>query len=146
MAAAATSNATLVKSRVRLSEHIKLHLRKSKVFSLSEVVVIIVMLSAGRTHGAEILYFLAFRKGESELHALHAKYCTKPFQSEMHIKYRRIELCKGFIFWVAVSLKLLGELQCVKQEISPLKKSSSENFCQALDNCGRLKIRLLLSK
>ena len=63
----------------------------------------------------------------------------------MHIKYRRIELCKGFIFWVAVSLKLLGELQCVKQEISPLKKSSSsENFCQALDNCGRLKIRLLL--
>ena len=51
---------------------------------------------------------------------------AKPFQSEMHIKYRRIELCKGFIFWVAVSLKLLRELQCVKQEISPLKKNERE--------------------
>ena len=59
------------RSIVRLSEHIKLHLRKSKVFSLSEVVVIIVMLSAGRTHGAEILYFLAFRKGELESSTTH---------------------------------------------------------------------------
>ena len=53
---------------------------------------------------------------------------AKPFQSEMHIKYRRIELCKGFIFWVAVSLKLLRELQCVKQEISPLKKKNEREF------------------
>ena len=62
---------------------------------------------------------------------------AKPFQSEMHIKYRRIELCKSFIFWVAVSLKLLRELQCVKQEISPLKKKRAR-IC-ALDNCGRFK-------
>ena len=64
MAAAATSNATLVKSRVRLSEHIKLHLRKSKVFSLSEVVVIIVMLSGLKFY----TFWLFARENQNYMH------------------------------------------------------------------------------
>ena len=122
---------------VRLSEHIKLHLRKSKVFSLWSGVLIIA-LSGGHRWNPTLFWLLLGlgEKGAQQSKITITRQITsapwaKPFQSEMHIKYRRIELCKGFIFWVAVSLKLLWELQCVKQEISPLKKKNSARLWTA---------------